>query len=406
MAGAVAEQRSLERDRYSRVPSAANPLVQAGMDREAVLSRLAGKLARAASRAAGRRRPFRLLAPWPEGRRWAAAFTHDLDVVDWWPLFTGLRTVELAAKGRIGLALGTIAAAFAAARRDPVWRAAAHLVDRENSSRVRSTWFVLCGDPSLRSMRQGDLTYRPDSPRSRRILEALAGNGHEIGLHGSFDTLDHERTFAAQRARLAGLAGQTVTGVRQHFLRMHPGATHRSMAAAGFRYDASYGFPDRNGFRLGVADVVPGWDDASSARSGLEEIPLVWMDRAQSKYQGIEDPRIWVEDALELVDECRAVEGLWVGLWHPNLDPALGYPHAPEAYAALIARVLDRGPWVDSVSAITAWRAGRRAVRVVGIGPDGAVRAVGGTGESADTAYRLEDASGRLLESVGDSDAP
>ena len=44
--------------------------------------------------AAGRR-AVRYLAPWPEGRRWAAAITHDLDIVSGWPLFTTLREHRL-----------------------------------------------------------------------------------------------------------------------------------------------------------------------------------------------------------------------------------------------------------------------------------------------------------------------
>src|SRR2546430_17478224 len=41
------------------------------------------------------------------------------------------------------------------------------------------------------------------------------------------------------------------------FRSIHPGVTERAMAEAGFWYDSTFGFPDRNGFRLGVADVVP-----------------------------------------------------------------------------------------------------------------------------------------------------
>src|SRR2546430_9989656 len=57
--------------------------------------------------------------------------------------------------------------------------------------------------------------------------------------------------------------------------------------------------------------------------------PFTWMDRALSKYRGIEDPAAWSKDALELATTARAVGGLWVGLWHPNLTPALGFPDAP-----------------------------------------------------------------------------
>ena len=118
-----------------------------------------------------------------------------------------------------------------------------------------------------------------------------------------------------QRRRLAGLSGAPTSGVRQHYLRMRPGRTQRVMSEAGFRYDATFGFPDRNGFRLGTADVVPAWDDSRGAVADLSEVPLTWMDRAMSKYSGVEAPGAWVDDAIDLSRTPRGAEGMLVGLW-------------------------------------------------------------------------------------------
>ena len=81
------------------------------------------------------------------------------------------------------------------------------------------------------------------------------------------------------------------------------------MSSAGFAYDSTFGFSDRNGFRLGVADVLPAWLDSGEGGqpAGIDEVPFTWMDRALSKYQGIESPQAWVEDAIELARACRAV---------------------------------------------------------------------------------------------------
>jgi hypothetical protein len=92
-----AEQRSSSTDRYGRVPPDDNPLVHERVEREPVVAHIAAAL-RSAAAAAADRRPFRALAPWPNGKRWAAAFTHDLDVVSTWPVFTALRLAELARK--------------------------------------------------------------------------------------------------------------------------------------------------------------------------------------------------------------------------------------------------------------------------------------------------------------------
>ncbi len=370
IAGAVREKRTSAADRFGRVPSEENELVRAGREREPVVSLAARRLRHAAVAAAGRRL-LRLVTPWPGGHRWAAGLTHDLDVVEWWPMFTLRRLAELGRKGQGRRALQTAAAALAAIRGDPVWRGVCEILDREAALSVRSTWFVLCGTPTLSTMSRGDLTYRPESARARRIMGAIRRAGHSIGLHGSFATMDADGVFANQRARLERLVSAPAQGVRQHFLRLRPGTTHRAMAAAGFTYDSSYGFADRNGFRLGVADVIPVWDSATGVALPLDAAPVSWMDRALSKYRGVEDPGAWVADGLALAAAARDVEGLWVGVWHPNLIPSLGFPGAPEAFATLVQGLAAAGAYLSTLDELVAWRRRRRAARARIVAHDG-----------------------------------
>ena len=396
VAAAAVEQRATERDRYSRVPSSANPLVREGLERQPIIQGAALAFQDAARKAAGLR-PFRTLPAWPNGCRWAAAFTHDLDVVSWWPAFTLLRIFELARKGRFARIGRVAAAALTSAGFDPVTQGIVGVLNHEANAHLRSTWFILCGTPTLRTVQAGDLTYSPDSTRARGILAQVRAIGHEIGLHGSFATLDHPEAFREQRDRLESISGPPVHGIRQHYVRIRPGVTEHAMAAAGFAYDTTYGFPDRNGFRLGIADVVPRWDDSAQKRIALDEVPFTWMDRALSKYRGVEDPAAWCRDALELAANARAVGGLWVGLWHPNLTPALGFPDAPSAYGATIAGVLAESPFVAPLETIVRWRRARRAVRAMAIAADGSVEAAG---EQATFQLRLEDAGGKAAEAV------
>ena len=396
VAGGAAEQRSTARDRYARVPSSANPLVQESLERDPVIQRAALAFQAAARRAAGRR-AFRTVAAWPDGRRWAAALTHDLDVVSWWPAFTLLRMVELGRKGAIAQAGRVAFSAVSALGFDPIFQGVAGVLNVEAADKIHSTWFILCGTPSLATMRAGDLTYSPESPKARGILAQVRAAGHEIGLHGSFATLAEPARFAEQRRRLEELSGAPVPGIRQHYVRIHPGITETGMAGAGFTYDSTFGFPDRNGFRLGVADVVPRWDDAANRAIPLDEVPFTWMDRALSKYRGIERPSAWTEDALQLAATAREVGGLWVGLWHPNLTPPLGFPGAPAAYAATIAGVMRESPWVAPLETIVRWRRARRSVRATAIDAAGAVRA---TAEPGGFQLRLLDATGTPVETL------
>jgi hypothetical protein len=362
LVAATAELATTARDRFDRVPAAANALVSAGLEREPVVSQAASALRRAAVRAAGRR-PMKVAAPWPEGRRWAVALTHDLDIVALWPAFTALRLFELGRKGHWRLATRAARHALRSVGHAPVEQGADGVLAAERARSMRSTWFVLSGTPTLKTFMDGDLTYRAEAKATRRILAAIAQQQHSFGLHGSRETVASAERFAAQRNRLRGLAGQAVEGVRQHFLRFDPARTPQAMAQAGFRYDSTVGFPDRNGFRIGVADVVPAWE-------GMDEVPFAWMDRALSKYRGIEDPEAWIDEALALARSCRDVEGLWVGVWHPNLTDALGFPGAPAAYERLLDGLLADRPFVGTLDAIVAWRAARRALRIERVAED------------------------------------
>jgi peptidoglycan/xylan/chitin deacetylase (PgdA/CDA1 family) len=397
IASAADEQRSTRADRHGRVPSADNQLVRERLEGEPVLHEAARSLRDAVAQAAGRR-TVRVLAPWPGGRRWAAAVTHDVDVVAAWPAFAALRWAELLRRRHVGLAVRAMIAAAAATRGRPVRAGVQRILQIEASHGFEATWFVLCGTPTLTTVRQGDLTYRPEGRGARSVLGAITEAGHEVGLHGSFASWQDASVFAEQRARLSRLAGLDVTGVRQHFLRMRPGATQRAMQAAGFTYDATFGFPDRNGFRLGAADVLPGFvDHAAGITLPLDVVPLVWMDRALSKYSRIEDPAIWIEEALRLASACRAVDGLWTGLWHPNLTDALGYPGAPRAFERLIRELAASGPFMAPLREIVAWRTARRAVRVSALSPDGARVEFSG---AADHRLRVERPDGRLDDAL------
>jgi hypothetical protein len=363
LATAAAEARTTARDRFDRVPASANALVSDGVERAPVVSQAAVALRRAATRAAGRRL-LQVAAPWPDGRRWAVALTHDLDIVALWPAFTALRLVELGRKGHWRLAARAAGQALKAIGHAPVEQGTAALLAAERARAVRSTWFILCGTPTLQTLTAGDLTYRPEAAATRRILAAVTNGEHSIGLHGSRETVSSADCFSTQRGRLQGLTGRAVEGVRQHFLRFDPARTPQAMTEAGFRYDSTVGFPDRNGFRIGVADVV---------RYGetLDEVPFAWMDRALSKYRGIEDPEAWIDDALALARGCRDVEGLWVGVWHPNLTDALGFPGAPAAYERLLDALLADRPFVGTLDEIVDWRVRRRALRVARVAEDG-----------------------------------
>src|SRR5262249_37612590 len=115
----------------------------------------------------------RFCARWPDGHEWAAAFTHDLDVVALWPFFSALRLAELARKGGWGRGSPPPAGGAALIVGELVVRAVERVIEIEGRASLRWTWFVLCGTPTLQSFSEGDLTYSPASRRARHILDLV-----------------------------------------------------------------------------------------------------------------------------------------------------------------------------------------------------------------------------------------
>jgi hypothetical protein len=394
IASTLAEQRTDAVDRFGRVPTSVNEVFAAGLARDPIVTRCAIALRKAVLEVAGAR-PVALLQPWPNGHRWGAALTHDLDVVEWWPAFTALRIAELAGKSEWRLIRRVLTALPHALRDNPVRVAIESILSAEGDARVRSSWYALTGTPTVASMRRGDLTYRPDAALTRRILAAIESGAHELGLHGSFDTMLSADAFDEQRRRLRAMTSSEVRGVRQHYLRMRPGRTQRCMQRAGFAYDATFGFPDVNGFRLGAADVVVHFDAEDGASRSFDRVPLVWMDRTVSKYQRIEQPARWIDDATQLAEVCAEVEGLWVGLWHTNVSTPLGYPGGEHAYRALLQMLRERRPFIAPLGEIVEWRRRRRHARAIAVDERGRPVA---SPDSAAAAPPLENVAGVALE--------
>jgi peptidoglycan/xylan/chitin deacetylase (PgdA/CDA1 family) len=317
-----------------------------------------------------------------------------VDVVAGWPAFALMRVGELVRRREMSRAAAVIAAITAHVGRNPVRLAVDELLTVEREQGVRSTWFFLTGTPSFATWRRGDITYAIESKAARGIVDAVREADGEVALHGSFDSLTEPETFERERRRLAAVGGR-VEGARQHFLRMRPGRTQAAMAGAGLLYDASYGFTDRNGFRLGVADVVPAWNDHEGREDHLELVPLVWMDRVLSKHQRMESPAALAVSAVESAEACRAVEGLWVGLWHPNMTAPLGFPGAAAAYRDIVERLCRTGPYVATLAEIAEWRRARRALRARRVGPDGRVE-LDQTGHGGHR-FVLRDETGRAV---------
>jgi hypothetical protein len=248
----------------------------------------------------------------PLGRTLVAA-THDLDFLPGRAGQTSLRyakNLAYAVRHDRSIVPQVVAAgASAVVGRNPLDRLA-WMVEREQDLGIRSSVNVLC-----RRAHRRDANYDLSEPRTRTRLRWLADQGVELGVHGSYTSLDGSGGLVREYAALRDV-GYDACGGRQHWLRYRGTRLFSELEAAGALYDSSAGFADRVGFRHGASFPFPPWDFQREQPFPLLEIPLAVMEGA---LEGHDDA---VAQAHTVMD--NAVSGGWGGvavLWH---DPVFG----------------------------------------------------------------------------------
>jgi hypothetical protein len=208
-------------------------------------------------------------------RRWAAALSHDVDLLRgddlWTQAIRCYRLVEPLRRGRPPrLHNLRWLVANAVYPRTHYLESIGRLVEAERRRSFRSAFYFLNGSGGRFGARSG----------SGLLPEAVGSipAGWTVGMHYNYDTLLDETRFAAQKSELERLTGRPITTGRAHYLRLHPVASYPFLARQGIRCDESGGYPDRVGFRYGIAGPFEPYDPDSRSVVGLRELPLVVMD--------------------------------------------------------------------------------------------------------------------------------
>lgn len=277
-----------------------------------------------------------------EGKAWALAMTHDIDLLRKRRLGTAARAV-LRRDGRRGAALRQ-----AALSPDPRRRSLARLAHAERVRGAGATYF-------FKTAARGpwDVPYDPASPYLRALVADLETT-FEIGLHPSYFAHDHAGHLAEERDRLAALTTVSPTTVRQHFLRFDRRTPHLQRDA-GFRLDSTLGFARREGFRRGTCFPFPLFDLAANRPLGLDELPLAVMDTTLFAHREL-DAEAAFRAAADVLGACRRVGGCAVVLWHNTAYDEVDFP----GQGRVFERVLDEG--VAGDAALLSLHAAARAM--------------------------------------------
>ncbi|MDX6519995.1 MAG: hypothetical protein QOF08_600, partial [Gaiellales bacterium] len=223
-------------------------------------------------------------------------------------------------------------------RDDPNW-SFQRIREIEAAHGARSTYFLLAGH---HHPADGDgAAY--DRVRAR-LVDLLAAQGDEIGLHPSYTTSDQPSRLTDEKRRLESLTGSPLRSVRFHFLRHR---THSSLAqldALGFALDTSQGYAERPGLRAGFSFPHHPYDLAADRPLDLVELPLAVMDATLSdrRYLGLSADQ-GLRRAVSVLERVADSGGTVAVLWH---NDRFAGPYArgwDRCYERLLSWVGERG---------------------------------------------------------------
>lgn len=254
----------------------------------------------------------------PEGLEGHAVLpTHD---VDYFPLGRAHAAYRLIRNAVISCvltrrpALGLRQAGYAArllfgSDSDPLDRLV-HVAQEEMRHGFSSSYYFL-----VQNAHRLDAGYTLADAGVLEMMHWLEARGMEIGLHGSFTSLEEPGALREERHSLEA-EGATAVGGRQHWLRYTLDRLLPAVESAGLQYDSSIGWSRHIGFRAGACFAFPPYDFANERPATFLEFPLVVMDQALDSPGRRKVPMF--HEVTKMIGASRRLG--WGGislLWHP-----------------------------------------------------------------------------------------
>lgn len=270
----------------------------------------------------------------PDGENFAVCLTHDVDRVK--------KTYQAITHFLMDGRAYHLTSIFSTS--NPYWTFD-KIMEIEEKHNVRSTFFFLNESKRLNLFKPSTykLTLGRYNIHNQKIIEVikkLNKDGWEIGVHGSYDSYQNKDLILREKNELEGILGKPVLGIRQHYLNLDIPNTWELQREVGFKYDSSFGFRNRIGFRGNKIRPFRPFDDE------FLEIPLTIMDGPLFKSsKGIYTAWRKCENLLKYIEKKK---GLLTVLWHTDRFNDREYPNQMRVYEKIIEESLKRNAWVTN----------------------------------------------------------
>lgn len=210
-----------------------------------------------------------------------------------------------------------------------------------------STWFFLARKGSNGPWKNAD--YKVGSKKIRGEMAFLEGEGHEIGVHGSFGTHTDSGKMSEDIKRI----GYEIVGNRFHFLMFDNDQSISILENNKLKYDCTLGFANHIGFRRAVCSPFYLFNFSESQISEMLEFPLLVMDTTldHARYMGL-TPDQAMEPILNLIREVEKFNGVFTLLWHNTYFTDFKYRGWGAVYQQILSACKQQNAWMTSGSAL------------------------------------------------------
>ncbi len=364
------------RDRCGRPDLAGAPPWRREALAVAVVNRWARLLARAVGAACERAAvPLLRFRYWPDGAPFAVAAGHDVD--------------RLRGPGRREVVRSWLRPSLGGARarykfvdfiRGPVpFEPLPAIWEAEAPLGAASTFFV-------GAVRRGPMDYAYGLAEATDLVREITAAGREVGLHSSYYTCADGAALLEEKELLEAAAGREVGGVRGHYLRLGGEEGWGAVKAAGFAYDATFGFASEVGWRGGAALPYRPFDADAQKPYDFVEIPPAVMDGTLFQYKRLAR-REALAVTLRLVDEAAAAGGLCSLIWHYRSFKGGAFPEWGRVFERVASHAAAAGGRGFSHADVAARYRLNGALAARGPSPEGAVEILLPAGAPGDVVF-------------------
>ncbi len=186
-----------------------------------------------------------------------------------------------------------------------------------------------------------DRNISSDTPAYQHLMQSIADYA-KVGIHPSFKSYQNPDLVIKEIKLLSRLIKRDITHSRQHYILLHFPQIYQQLLKNEIRREFSMGYPDRIGFRAGIASSYLFYDLSIETKTPMRIFPFCIMDVTLKDYLQL-DTKKALKECLDMLEEVKKVNGLFITIFHNHtLSETDGWEGWSLLYEQLVQKATRR----------------------------------------------------------------